>query len=168
MQSSDGNESHTLAYVFVLIVEWKLNDFGILRSVLFEIFLDVSFHKDSLMSPCRTWWTRTPCWMLKTWKSPTRLRSEHLRVENQELRRKPARTGEKAGDDLSLESFQLIHSNGCLWTFKLDIICHPVITVIADRVWSCLDEARVASRRSWSRRAKPFRKPVNPNPPVEA
>lgn len=56
----------------------------------------MSSHKDLLMSPCRTWWTRTLSWILKIWRSPTRLRSERLLVEKQELKRKPARTGEKA------------------------------------------------------------------------
>lgn len=145
---------------------------GILRYVL--IFLDISFHKDLLMSSCRTWWTRMHSWMLKIWRSLTRLRSERLHVEKQELRRKPARTGEKAWRRLAslcLEklSFHLMHTNDCLWTLKLDNICHPVIIVITDCVWSCLGEARAALRRSWSwsRRAELLRKPVNRNPPVE-
>lgn len=58
--------------------------------------LDESSQKDFHMSPCRTWWTRMLFSMPKTWRSPTRLRSERLHVEKQELRRKPARTGEKA------------------------------------------------------------------------
>lgn len=99
----------------------------------------MSFHKDSLMSPCRTWWTRTPCWMLKTWKSPTQLRSEHHRVENQQLRRKPARTGEKAGRwSLSRK----LSVNTLKWLFMNFQIGHHLPSCNYCNCWSCLVVSR--------------------------
>lgn len=109
------------------------------------------------LSCYRTWWILMLFWMKRTWRSQTQPLLKHPAVEKeQSRRRKLARTGEVTAQ-------MTLKQTGACWT-----VTGARLTVQSEIISDVFCVARVASLRSWSRRARGKKSLTCQNLPVEA